>query len=118
MISFLETTSLPESTTAVETLQDSPGGKREAAEAFRRYNSISPELGARFRAELRVAVAFARRFPEAAVDLGEGTRRVLFRKPFLFALWYTIESGVVTVWAVAHQHQKPGYWTARQGGPA
>ena len=95
-----------------------PAARREAREAFRNYDSISSEFGARFRAELRVAVTFARRFPDAAVDLGEGTRRVLFRRPFPYALWYTMASGVVVVWAIGHQHREPGYWTGRKGGDA
>ena len=91
-----------------------PAAQREAREAFRRYNAISPELGARFRAELRLAVTFARRFPDAAVDMGEGTRRVLLRRPFPYAVWYTTASAVVVVWAIGHQHREPGYWIGRK----
>ena len=93
-----------------------PEANRDGRTAFQSYRSVSTELGARFRAELGVAITFIRRFPEASPEIGEGIHRKLFRRPFPYALWYSVEADGLVIWAIGHQHQEPGFWAERRQG--
>jgi len=78
-----------------------------------RYTREAREIARSFEAEVRRAVAFIERFPEAS-PIAEGTvRRKILRKPFEYSLFYVIEPDRIRIVAVAHHRRDPGYWTGR-----
>ena len=86
--------------------------EREMRDAFDWYERQSPGLGAEFLAELDQAVGRIRRYPESCQVVEEEIRRALLSR-FPYGLWYAIETDVVVVYAVAHLHREPRYWTDR-----
>jgi hypothetical protein len=62
---------------------------------------------------MRVAVSFIRRFPEAAPHVGAGVRRKLFRRPFEYAVWYSVDDKGVIIWAIGHLRREPEFWRNR-----
>ena len=86
--------------------------EREMRDAFDWYQGQSPGLGVEFLAELDSAVGRIRRYPESCTVLKGGMRRALLSR-FPYGLWYAIESDAAVVYAVAHLHREPRYWTDR-----
>jgi plasmid stabilization system protein ParE len=78
-----------------------------------RYAREAREIARFFEAEVRRAVAFIERFPEAS-PIAEGTvRRKVLRKPFEYSLFYVVEPDRIRILAVAHHRRDPVYWTGR-----
>ena len=86
--------------------------EREMRDAFDWYERQSLGLGSEFLAELDQAVGRIRRYPRSCPVLTDGTRRALLSR-FPYGLWYAIETDAVVVYAVAHLHRQPRYWTDR-----
>jgi hypothetical protein len=89
--------------------------EREMWDAFDWYERQSRGLGTQFLSEFDQAVARVRRYPESCPVVDDGMRRVLLGR-FPYGLWYAIETDAVMVYAVAHLHRQPYYWTDRQTG--
>ena len=94
---------------AIEVL---PQAETEAREAFLWYFERSPIAADAFRVELLDAID---RLNETAKDWPEdadGMRHYHFRH-FPYTVMYEVVDQKVTVFAVAHQRRRPGYWQAR-----
>lgn len=93
-------------------LEFSIEAKAEFDDGQRFYERQVPGLGARFRADVRAALARLRRWPLAApVERGEIRRILLSRFPY--KLLYSIEAEIIYIIAVAHLHRAPDYWVDR-----
>ena len=89
-----------------------PEAEAEGREAFLWYFDRSPMAADAFRAELLDAIdglsETARDWPEDA----NGTRHDHLRH-FPFTVMYEVLGRNVTVYAIAHQRRRPGYWQDR-----
>ena len=89
-----------------------PEAEAEGREAFLWYFDRSPIAADAFRVELFDAIdglsETARDWPEDA----NGTRHYHLR-PFPFTVMYEVLGRNVTVYAIAHQRRRPGYWQDR-----
>jgi plasmid stabilization system protein ParE len=90
-----------------------PRAEAEARAAFLWYFWRSPAAANGFRHDLentlRQVADAPRRWPEVSTSL----RRCLFQRfPYAVIYWIATDE-MVRVVAVAHQHRRPGYWTAR-----
>ena len=84
----------------------------EAEAARDHYADIHPELGAEFTDELQRAIHWITTHPMAWARVGLRARRRLVDR-FPYAVIYRVETDLVRVVAVMHQHQRPGYWRGR-----
>ncbi len=89
-----------------------PEAEAEARAAFRWYFDRSPMAAEAFRVELFDAIdgltATANDWP----DDDDGTRRYHLRH-FPYTVLYEVLGAKVTVFAIAHQRRRPGYWQDR-----
>ena len=89
-----------------------PAAEAEAREAFLWYFDRSPIAADAFRVELFDAVdgltVTAMDWPED----GDGTRHHHLRH-FPYTVLYEVLGAKVTVFAIAHQRRRPGYWLDR-----
>ena len=89
-----------------------PEAEAEARAAFRWYFDRSPMATDAFRVELFDAIdgltATANDWP----DDDDGTRRYYLRH-FPYTVLYEVLGAKVTVFAIAHQRRRPGYWQDR-----
>ncbi len=84
----------------------------ELDEAVAYYNIQIPGLGDRFFDEVSNAIERIKQFPPAWTMVGTHTRRCLLNK-FPYSLLYTVESDLILIVAVAHQHREPSYYFDR-----
>ena len=89
-----------------------PEAEAEAREAFQWYFERSPLVADAFRVELFDAIdglaTTARDWPEDE----DGFRRYHL-KHFPYTVMYEVFDRTVTVFAIAHQRRRPGYWQGR-----
>jgi len=91
----------------------SPEAEAEFKDGERYYESQSPGLGGRFRADVRDGLRHLRNWPLAApVERGDIRRLLLSRFPY--KLLYSVEPDRIYIIAVAHLHRAPDYWTRRE----
>jgi plasmid stabilization system protein ParE len=76
------------------------------------YQKRSPKVALDFIGELHRAADTIRQAPERWPMGRNNTRRFLLWR-FPFAIIYSEQDSVVTIWAVAHGSRRPGYWTSR-----
>jgi len=76
------------------------------------YRERSPKAASDFIEELRQAVKTIGEEPERWPLGKNNTRRFLLWR-FPFALVYSEEETVITIWAVAHGSRRPDYWARR-----
>ena len=81
-------------------------------EAALHYDTESRGLGQEFLDDVQHSVDTARQQPEASQWVGDGLRRIVFRR-FPFLLIFAREFDEIVVVAVAHQRRRPGYWRER-----
>jgi len=79
------------------------------------YRERSPKAALDFVQELNRATETIREAPERWPLEENNTRRFLFWR-FPFALIYSEEETVITIWAVAHGSRRPDYWARRTRG--
>jgi len=92
----------------------SPLAERELADAIEYYEQQKSGLGSEFLEEVRRAVLFLAKYPEAAPQVRGSIRRfVLPRFPYSL-LYRTLESGRFRILAVAHHKRQPSYWVGRK----
>jgi len=89
-----------------------PEAETEFIESALFYESRVTGLGVHFIQEVEHATRLLQEHPELG-QLVEDRFRHLVLQRFPFTLIYAIESGRVWIMAVAHQHQRPGYWRER-----
>jgi toxin ParE2 len=65
-----------------------------------------------FKVELASAIEQIGESPATYPIVEDASRRFMLHR-FPYSVLYTIAPGGVLVIAVAHQHQKPGYWRRR-----
>jgi plasmid stabilization system protein ParE len=89
-----------------------PQAEAEAREAFLWYFDRSPIAADTFRVELFDAIdglaATAKDWPEDE----DGNRRYHLRH-FPYTVMYEVLGEKVTIFAIAHQRRRPGYWQDR-----
>jgi plasmid stabilization system protein ParE len=91
-----------------------PAARRELAGAIIWYEDDYPGRGVRFRhaieRELERVLAAPESFPKWR---GHRRARCAVLARFPYTLVFVIEPGAVILHAVAHDKQRPGYWTRR-----
>jgi len=91
-----------------------PLAERELAEAITYYDEQKAGLGREFLEEIRRAVLFLAKYPEAAPQVRGSIRRFILPR-FPYSLLYrTLETGRFRILAVAHQKRRPDYWVGRK----
>jgi len=76
------------------------------------YQQRSPKVALDFIEELHRAADTIREAPERWSIGKNNTRRFLLWR-FPFAIIYSEQESVVTIWAVAHGSRRPEYWARR-----
>jgi len=76
------------------------------------YRKRNPRLALDFIEELNRAAEVVREAPERWPIGKNDTRRFLLWR-FPFAIIYSEQQSVVTIWAVAHGSRRPEYWSHR-----
>jgi plasmid stabilization system protein ParE len=88
--------------------------ERELADAIEYYEEQKSGLGSEFLEEVRHAVLFLAKYPEAAPRVRGSIRRFVLPR-FSYALLYRpLAMGRVRILAVAHHKRKPDYWVKRK----
>jgi plasmid stabilization system protein ParE len=91
-----------------------PIAERELADAIKYYDEQKAGLGREFLEEVRRAVLFLAKYPEAAPQVRGSIRRFILPR-FPYSLLYrTLETGRFRILAVAHQKRRPDYWVGRK----
>lgn len=84
----------------------------EFREAARYYESEAPGVGLAFITEVHRVISVIIPHPRAAKKVrGTIRSKVLFHFPY--SLFYSIESDLILIVAVAHQKRRPTYWRNR-----
>ena len=84
----------------------------EVDDAFVWYETQSKGLGMQFLDEFDRAIRRISAYPLANSEIDDDLRRcLLFRFPY--GIIYGIDSEIIVVVAVAHQHREPEYWMDR-----
>jgi plasmid stabilization system protein ParE len=84
----------------------------ELTAAVMYYDRKASGLGDRLVAEVKTATRYIEQYPDMAPIIEDGVRaKVLVRFPY--SLMYVVEPHELFIVAVAHQSQRPGYWTDR-----
>ena len=84
----------------------------EFGDAVDYYDQQLPGLGRRFRQAVVEALNRIQQFPEAYSPMSDRTRRCLVNR-FPYGVIYRHDGNTITVVAVPHLHQRPGYWKPR-----
>ena len=91
-----------------------PEADADLKEAFAWYESIHPDLGARFALAVEAAVDAIARSPLALQIVHAEMRRVGVRR-FPYGLFYRVESDRIVVMACMHGRRNPKRWKIRRG---
>jgi toxin ParE1/3/4 len=89
-----------------------PDASAEALAAHDRYAAASAAAGASFQDELENARLAIGRNPGMWASYLLGTRRYILRR-FPYVVVYRLTETRIEIIAVAHGHQRPGYWAER-----
>lgn len=89
-----------------------PEAYQELLSTIDYYESIQSGLGIRFVKEIFSTIERILRYPEAAQQLSQNSRRCLVNK-FPIGLIYQIHDGDILIIAIAHLNRKPGFWENR-----
>ena len=85
--------------------------RQELEEARSWYARQNEGLGLRFVKTIEAAILRIARFPFANTEIVPGIRRALVAEfPYMVIYACEVESEVLSVIAIAHQHRRPGYW--------
>lgn len=89
-----------------------PDASAEALVAHDRYATASLAAGEGFQNELESARQAIARHPEMWSHYLFGTRRYLMHR-YPYVIVYRLTDERIEIIAVAHGHQRPGYWSDR-----
>lgn len=81
--------------------------------AYKWYESQQPSLGNRFLDQFRNCTKSIMHSPEAHAIVSGRYRRALLRK-FPYAVFYSYDNGIITIFAVLHTARDPAIWNVRQ----
>jgi toxin ParE1/3/4 len=97
---------------SVKRIEYHQGASADVKSAVDWYRQRSPKVALDFIEELHRAADTIREAPERW-PIGENdTRRFLLWR-FPFAVIYSEQDSVITIWAVAHGSRRPEYWASR-----
>jgi toxin ParE1/3/4 len=88
------------------------GATADVKSAVAWYQQRSPKAALDFIEELHRAINTIREAPDRWPTGKNDTKRFLLWR-FPFALIYSEQESVITIWAVAHGSKRPEYWTRR-----
>ena len=88
------------------------GAARDVRSAASWYRERSPKAALDLIDELNRATQIIAKVPDRWPAGRSGTRRFLLWR-FPFAVIYSYDEPVVTIWAVAHASRRPEYWVNR-----
>ena len=88
------------------------GASADVRSAVAWYRQRSPKVALDFIEELHRAAETIREAPDRWPIGKNNTRRFLLWR-FPFAIVYSEQESVVTIWAVAHGSRRPEYWAQR-----
>jgi plasmid stabilization system protein ParE len=94
------------------TYQYHPEAAKELTSSIQYYERKSIGLGAEFFDEVEEAIAQALTHSKSGTLITDQNRRILLKR-FPFELIYDVKEEVVTLIAVKHIRQRPGYWESR-----
>jgi len=101
----------------VSELRFHPAARVELVEAIVFHDAARPGYGAKFESEVDACVTRILEFPESGAPLPayppELDVRAFHLPSFRYALLVADVDGERMVYAVAHQHRRPGYWRDR-----
>ena len=89
-----------------------PGAQKELDQAVDFYEKCEAGLGYEFLEEVYATIARVAEYPDAWSQFSKRTRRCLTQR-FPYSVIYQSGDVEIRVLAVAHSHQRPGYWTKR-----
>jgi toxin ParE1/3/4 len=89
------------------------GALQEFIAAGLYYNRQAPGLGDAFVDEVEAGIQAILNGPEIWRVVEKDVRRFLIRR-FPYGIYYTIESGLIVIWAVKHLHRDEDYWQSRR----
>ena len=89
-----------------------PEATAELDEAVGHYEAQVPGLGIDLREKVEAATGRIQEAPERWSPLTRRTRRFRLRR-FPYSVIYAIVPDQITIVAVAHHKQRPGYWRDR-----
>ncbi|MEI7695979.1 MAG: type II toxin-antitoxin system RelE/ParE family toxin [Chlorobium sp.] len=89
-----------------------PEADEEFREASRYYENETPGVGLAFIAEVHRVISMVICHP-LATKKTRGTIRSKVLLHFPYSLFYSIESDLILIVAVAHQKRRPTYWRSR-----
>lgn len=94
-----------------------PAAHEELVAAMAWYDTEVDGLGLAFLEEFHAVAQRAARFPESGTPIDGSPidtpiRRFVFKR-FKHAIYALTVDGTLLIFAVAHQHQRPGYWRKR-----
>jgi len=95
------------------TFQYHPEAAKELTSSIQYYEEKSAGLGAEFLDEIEEAIAQALAHPKSGTLLTKQDRRILLDR-FPYEIIYDFSDNIVTINAVKHTKQKPGYWKSRK----
>lgn len=86
--------------------------RQEVNEAADYYEASRPGLGTEFTDEFDVVYERIKLHPHAGTRFRKNYRlQILSRFPY--TVYYSVNEDEIVIFAVAHQHRKPGYWKRR-----
>jgi toxin ParE1/3/4 len=97
---------------SAERVEYHQGATDDVKTAVTWYRQRSPKLALDFIEELHRAVNTIRDSPDRWPSGKNNTRRFLLWR-FPFAIIYSEQQSIVTIWAVAHGSRRPEYWATR-----
>lgn len=90
---------------------ESRAGQDVAGIAFH-YHSIGSSIAQKFFNELKTALTFIRKFPDAGTEVESGVRKLILKK-FPYSIFYRQAEKSIIIIAVLHQRRRPEYWKGR-----
>lgn len=90
-----------------------PDAAKELLSCVNYYEEKSAGLGAEFLDEIEFTIAHVSVQPQSGSSLNSTERRILLNR-FPYELVYSLSEDMVTILAVKHMKQRPGYWEYRK----
>jgi plasmid stabilization system protein ParE len=89
-----------------------PHVEKELEQIENYYDSISKELGDRFRDDIQITISRILKFPNGWPATSPNVRRCMLSS-FPYGIIYRVRPLEVRVLAVMHERREPDYWTYR-----